>query len=302
MDLDAIAVFVKVVQAGSFTQAARLLGMPNTTVSAKVARLEERLGVTLIRRTTRKLHITPAGQAYFERCVRGLAEIEAADAEVSSGTAEPKGVLRITVPGDVAHSLLPPIVARYAGAHPRTKIEIIVANRVVDLIGEGVDLALRATGGLKDSTLVARRFLPFFGGLWASPDHLARHGVPRRPEELKQHACIAFSRLSREALRLTDGRQKIDLALEERIAADDTETLCALALEGEGIAPLPSFLARGHEAGGRLVHVLPQWTWVSGELSFVYPSQPFVPANIRAFIDVALGYAQGLRTDPASVE
>src|SRR3954469_16766789 len=108
IDLDAIAVFVKVVQAGSFTQAARLLGMPNTTVSAKVARLEKRLGVTLIQRTTRKLYVTPAGQDYFARCMRGLAEIETAETEVSLTTAEARGVLKITVTGEVAHSLLPP--------------------------------------------------------------------------------------------------------------------------------------------------------------------------------------------------
>src|SRR3954469_476208 len=108
IDLDAIAVFVKVVQAGSFTKAARLLGMPNTTVSAKVARLEKRLGVTLIQRTTRKLSITPAGQAYFERCARGLEEIEGAEAEVSLSAGEPRGLLRITAPGDVAMGMLPP--------------------------------------------------------------------------------------------------------------------------------------------------------------------------------------------------
>src|SRR5690606_4390746 len=108
-----IEVFVKVVQAGSFSQAARLLGVPNTTVSAKVARLEKRLGVTLIQRTTRKLHVTPAGRAYYERCLRGLEEIEAAEAEVTASAAEPHGVLRLTAPGDVAHSVLPPIVGAY---------------------------------------------------------------------------------------------------------------------------------------------------------------------------------------------
>jgi DNA-binding transcriptional LysR family regulator len=296
MDLDAIAVFVKVVQAGSFSQAARLLGMPNTTVSAKVARLEKRLGVTLIRRTTRKLHVTPAGQAYFERCMRGLAEIETAEAQVSSAIAKPRGVLRITVPGDVAHSLLPPIASRYVRTYPEAKIDVMVANRVVDLVGEGIDLAIRAAGALKDSTLVARRFMPFVGGLWASPDYLARRGTPKRPVDLERHNCLAFSRVSREGLQLTDGREKIDVALHEPIAADDPETLCALVLQGDGIAPLPDFLARRHAAEDRLARVLPQWAWIRGELSFVYPSQPFVPANVRAFIDIAAEYAKELQS------
>ena len=287
MDLDDIAVFVKVAQAGSFSKAARLLDMPNTTVSAKVARLEKRLGVTLIQRTTRKLHITPAGQAYFARCMRGLAEIETAEAEISSATAEPRGVLRITVTGDVAHSLLPPIATEYVRRYPRLKIEIIVANRVVDLVGEGIDLAVRAAE-IKDSTLVARRFLSFTVDLLASPDYLAQRGTPRVPVDLEGHDCLVFSHLARQGLRLSDGRQKAELPSNGRISVDDMETLRALVLESAGIGTLPDFLCRACTRDGMLVRVLPKWTWTTGALSFVYPSQPFIPAKVRAFIDLAL--------------
>ena len=287
MDLDDIAVFVKVVQAGSFSKAARLLGMPNTTVSAKVARLEKRLGVTLIQRTTRKLHITPAGQAYFARCVRGLDEIETAEAEISSASAEPRGLLRITVTGDVAHSLLPPIAAEYVRTHPRLKIEVIVANRIVDLVGEGIDLAIRAAE-LKDSTLVARRFLSFTVDLWASPRYLAQRGTPRTPAALDGHDCLVFSRLAKHQLRLSDGRQQAALPSNGRISVDDMETLRAFVLQGAGIGTLPDFLCHAHARHGTLVRVLPKWTCTNGALSFVYPSQPFVPAKVRAFIDLAL--------------
>jgi DNA-binding transcriptional LysR family regulator len=287
MDLDDIAVFVKVVQAGSFSKAARLLGMPNTTVSAKVARLEKRLGVTLIQRTTRKLHITPAGQAYFARCMRGLVEIETAEAEISSATAEPRGLLRITVTGGVAHSLLPPIAVEYVRKYPRLKIEVIVANRVVDLVGEGVDLAIRAAE-LRDSTLVARRFLSFAVDLWATPGYLAQRGTPRTPDDLHGHDCLVFSPLARPGLRLSDGRQKAELPANGRIGVDDMETLRAFVLQGAGIGTLPDFLCRAYSRDGTLVRVLPRWTWTKGALSFVYPSQPFVPAKVRAFIDLAL--------------
>ena len=287
MELDDIAVFVKVAQAGSFSKAARVLDMPNTTVSAKVARLEKRLGVTLIQRTTRKLHITPAGQAYFARCMRGLAEIETAEAEISSATAEPGGVLRITVTGDVAHSLLPPIAAEYIRKYPRIKIEVIVANRVVDLVGEGVDLAIRAAE-LKDSTLVARRFVSFTVDLWASPSYLAQRGTPRAPEDLDGHDCLVFSRLERQGIQLSDGRHKAELPSNGRISVDDLETLRAFVLQGTGIGTLPDFLCRSYVQDGRLVRVLPKWSWVTGALAFVYPSQPFVPAKVRAFIDLAL--------------
>ncbi|MGZ9013740.1 MAG: LysR family transcriptional regulator, partial [Burkholderiales bacterium] len=173
ISLDCIAVFVKVVQAGSFRAAARVLGMPNTTVSANVARLEKRLGVTLIQRTTRKLHVTPAGQAYFARCMRGLEEIETAKIEVSSAAPEPRGLLRIAATVPVAHNVLPAIVAHYVRAYPNSSIDVMVTNRAVDLLAEGVDLVARPAEELKDSTLVARRCIAMSGGLWASPGYLA---------------------------------------------------------------------------------------------------------------------------------
>jgi DNA-binding transcriptional LysR family regulator len=288
VDLAGIAIFVKVVQAGSFSAAARLLGIPNTTVSAKVARLEKRLGVTLIQRTTRKLHVTPAGRAYFERCVRGLEEIETAEAEITLSATEPRGLLRITAPGDVAHGVLVPIVSRFLQCYPRTRVEIVVANRVVDLVDEGVHVAIRAAP-LGDSTLVARKFMPFCGGLWASPAYLKRRGAPRTPAELEQHPCLVFRRAWARPLRLTDGHSSLDVALHARLAVDDPETLRNFAVQGEGIVMLTDYLAR--EAA--LVRVLPKWTWASGALSFVYPSQRFVPANVRAFIDTALAFRDG---------
>jgi DNA-binding transcriptional LysR family regulator len=261
--------------------------MPNTTVSAKVARLEKRLGVTLIRRTTRKLHVTPAGQSYFARCVRGIAEIETAEAEISSASSEPRGVLKITVTGEVAHSLLPPLASEYVRTYPQVKIDVIVTNRVVDLVGEGVDLAIRAAE-LKDSTLVARRFVPFTVGLWATREYLSERGAPKAPADLKKHDCLVFSRLPRQPLRSRDGRHAAELPRNARISADDLETLRGLVLQGAGIGALPDFLARAHAREGRLVRVLPAWASTAGALAFVYPSQPFVPAKVRAFIDLAL--------------
>ncbi|HVL55314.1 MAG TPA: LysR family transcriptional regulator [Burkholderiaceae bacterium] len=287
MDLDSIAVFVKVVQAGSFSQAARLLGMPNTTVSAKVARLEKGLGVTLIRRTTRKLHVTPAGQAFFERCLRGLSEIATAQAELSAASAEPRGALRLTAPGDVAYSLLPGIASRYLRTYPQVRLEIIVANRLVDLVGEGVDLAIRG-GELRDSTLIARRFITLEFGLWASRGYVARRGTPRSPAELASHDVIAFVRRSGQPIRMSDGRQHFELPTGGRLIVDDLETLRALVLKDNGIGVLPHFLTRQRAADRALVRVLPDWSWAAGALSFVYPNQPFVPTNVRAFIDVAL--------------
>ena len=149
---DAIPVFVKVVEAGSFSAAARLLNMPKTTVSAKIAALEKRLELKLIQRTTRKLHVTEAGMKYFRHCSNAIHEIELGEAALQSTQGEPTGVLRVTAPVDVGHLVLPRITRAYLARYPETSVELLVSNRFVDLIGEGVDLAIRA-GTLKDSSL-----------------------------------------------------------------------------------------------------------------------------------------------------
>ncbi|MCM2278132.1 MAG: LysR family transcriptional regulator [Oligoflexia bacterium] len=288
MELDGIPVFVKVVQAGSFSRAARQLGMPKTTVSAKVARLERRLGVTLIQRTTRQLNVTPAGRAYFERCVRGLEEIQAAESEIANVTREPRGLLRITAPVDVAHSFLPAIVRRYLAKYPETQVELIVTNRMVDLVSEGVDLAIRA-GELEDSSLLARKFVSSSMVFWASPAYLKRKGAPKHPRELAQHDCLVPSDLPHESLKLTAGSEEFVAKLTGRVAADDFETLKAFIVKGDGIGLLPDYLAAEAFEAGKLERILPRWSWGTGVLSFVYPAQRFVSPKVQAFIALATG-------------
>jgi len=285
MELDAIEVFVKVVQTGSFSRASRELRMPNTTVSSKVARLEKRLGTTLIQRTTRKLRVTPAGQSYFERCVRGLDEIRAGEDELESTAKEPAGLLRITAASDMAHTLLPPIIQKYLKKYPKVSVDLVVTSRIVDLLAEGVDLAMRP-GPLKDSSLVAR---PFFAGklaLWATRSYLKRYASVKEPRDLENHQLLVFKPLASQDFVLSSGSKQARLNYEGRIFADEMETLANLAALGEGIALLPAFLARG-EKGRRLVQVLPEWHWGEGRLFLVYPGQRFVSPKLRAFIDLA---------------
>lgn len=286
MDFDAIAVFVKVVQAGSLSGAARLLGMPKTTVSAKLAALEKRLGVTLIQRTTRKLHITDAGRDYFAHCAAAVHEIEQAEAALHSSQATPSGLLRITAPVDLCHSVLPPILSAYLARHPETAVELLVSNRVADLIGEGIDLAIRA-GELQDSTLVARRFFDIRSGLWASPAYLQAHGRPRHPKDLARHRVMALPGL--KTIELTNGRASERLSPRGRIAADDLETVKALVAQGEGIGWLPHFLVQPDVAGGILEPVLPQWRLAKARaFYFVYPGRKYASPKLTAFIDLAL--------------
>jgi DNA-binding transcriptional LysR family regulator len=220
--------------------------------------------------------------------VRGLEEIEGAEAEISLSATEPRGLLKLTAPGDVAQGMLPPIVSRFLTRYPHTRVEVLVANRVIDLVAEGVHLAIRAAA-LRDSTLVARRFMPFSGGMWASRAYLDRRGTPRIPADLQQHDCLVFPRFSAQPLQLTDGRSRAEVGLRGRLAVDDPQTLRNFILQGDGIGMLPDFLTRDTP----LLRVLPKWRWMSGALSFVYPGQRFVPANVRAFIDTALEIRDG---------
>jgi len=155
MDLNEIAVFIKVVQSESFTKAAQCLGMPKSTVSQKVSMLEKRLGVTLIQRTTRKLNITPLGKSFYSKCVAGLEEIKSAEMEIASVHSEPQGLLRITAPIDLGGNVLPPLISSYMASHPKVRVEVILTDRRVDLLSENIDLAIRA-GELQDSSMIVK--------------------------------------------------------------------------------------------------------------------------------------------------
>jgi DNA-binding transcriptional LysR family regulator len=286
VDLDGIAVFVKVVQAGSFSRAAKLLNMPNSTVSAKVAALEKSLGVTLLQRTTRSLHLTEAGEVYFRRCLRALEELQAAENELATERGETKGVLRLTAPVELGRSVLPPVLDVLMKRHPAIEIDLVITNRLVELVAENIDVAVRA-GPLKDSGLIARRFDLGQFGLWASPSYLKNNSVPRNPDELKEHESLRFAPFTGRKIQLSNGRERAQIALAGRITADDFETLRALAVLGWGIALLPSFLCTEEIKERKLVSVLPSWRGDSVTISVVYPAQRFVSPKIRAFIAAA---------------
>src|SRR5262245_33081492 len=188
---DAIAVFVKVVEAGSFSTAARRLGLPKTTVSAKIAGLEQRLGVRLIQRTTRKLRMTEAGEKYFHHCAIATREVELGEAALQSAKEKPSGVLKVTAPVDFGRSVLPRVVRAYAAKYPDVSVELIVTNRIVDLVEENIDLAIRWAGSLKDSSLIARRFMETRSSLWASPKYLKAFGNATHPRDLANAAFVA---------------------------------------------------------------------------------------------------------------
>ena len=285
MILDGIDVFVKVVQAGGFSAAARQLGMPTTTVSAKIARLEQRLGVTLIQRSTRRLHVTAAGQGYFTHCVAALKAIAEGEQQLAAATAEPSGPLRLTAPSDLSQSVVARLVQRFLSTFPRTSVELVVTNIAIDLLAEGVDLAVRASP-MRDSSLISRKFASGHFGLFASRDYITARGMPRTAAELEEHEILVHARLPAHYLRLTSPQGAFTLAGGRRLSADDMQTLRALVAEGAGIGLLPN-LGEVEPEGRGLVRLLPEFATPETAAYFVYPAQRFVPANVRAFIEMA---------------
>jgi DNA-binding transcriptional LysR family regulator len=290
ISLDDIAVFVRVVESGSFSAAARRLAMPKATVSAKVARLEKRLGLSLIQRTTRKLRMTEAGEQYFRHCVEAIREVEVAEAALQTTSGKPSGVLKITAPVDLGHTLLPRIVHAYAATYPDVAVELFVTNRVMDLVGEGIDLAIRPSQVLKDSSLIAQRYFEMESNLWAAPHYLQRLGALTHPRDLKSARIVGF--LARSSAVLTNGKSDIEVALNGRVRADNLETIKTLLLLGEGIGWLPEFLAAEAAQAGKLVPVLPQWRPKErGAVYFVYVGRKYGLPKVRAFIETALELA-----------
>jgi len=287
--VDAIAVFVKVVEAGSFSTAARRMGLPKTTVSAKVAGLEKRLGVRLIQRTTRKLRMTEAGEKYFHHCAIATREVELGEAALQSAKEKPSGVLKITAPVDFGRAVLPRIVRAYAAKYPDVSVELTVTNRIVDLVEEGVDLAIRWAGALKDSSLIARRFIETRSNLWASPKYMKGFGKATHPRDLANAAFVAHPVL--KAVILTNGKSDFELQLHGRVDADDLEVITALVVLGEGIAWLPDFLVEDAVEAGTLVRVLSNWRPKKEQLwtyYFVYAGRRYGLPKVEGFIKSAL--------------
>lgn len=286
MSLDGIAVFVKVIEAGSFTAAAKGLNMPKATVSAKVAALENRLGVRLIQRTTRKLRLTEDGAKYFHHCSQALREVALGEAALRSAQEKPSGLLKIAAPVDIAHTALPRIACAYLERHPGTRVELLVSNRVVDLVGEGVDLAIRNSVA-SDSLMIAKRFLNVRNGLWASPHYLSGLGLISHPKRLSDARFIVLT--DTKNIRLMNGRIQFDIVINSRTVADDRETIKNFALLGEGIGLLPDFLVADAVEAGTLVPVLPDWNDnFTDTFYLVYAAHKYTPPKVKAFVEIAL--------------
>ncbi|NOK35534.1 LysR family transcriptional regulator [Corallococcus exercitus] len=284
MDLNELLVFARVVQAGSFTAAAKALRMPKSTVSRKVSELEERVGAQLLQRTTRTLHLTEVGRAYYAHCERIVAEAEAAELAVTRLQAGPHGLLRVTTPLSV--HFLAPMVARFMEQYPDVQVELFCTDRAVDLMEEGFDLAVRA-GRLPDSSLMARRLGDIEWLVVASPEYLKARGTPRTPSDLAKHDCLFFgTSLASNVWTLHAGGRSVDVKVSGRLVINEPDMLRAVTLLGTGVALIPGQQCVEDLESGRLQRVLPDWSSAGAPVHAVYPPTRHHVPKVMAFVEV----------------
>ena len=285
MDLNDIVVFTKVAETKSFTGAAEILGLPKSTVSRKLAQLEERLGVRLVQRTTRKLALTDIGEAYYTRCSRIVADAVDAEHAAMDMQASPRGRLRVSSTIDFATRYLGDIVADFLASHRDITIELDATDRLVDLIEDGFDLAVRF-GPMPESTLIARRMCSVSLVLCASPEYLAR-SVPKTLEELDATttSCSRRSRATRPGRCRREQHRTYEFGRPARFASNNYGAVRDVALAGGGIALLTDFMIAKDLESKTLIPVLPAWHTRPTEVHAVYPARQNVPPRLTLFLD-----------------
>lgn len=283
--LTSMRVFVTIVEKGSFATAAEALGMSKTMVSKHLAAIEDRLGVRLIHRTTRRLGLTEAGTDYVGRCQEILQLVDEADSQLRESNAHPRGLLRVNAPVTFGTRHLAPGIAAYRQACPDVQIELVLNDRVIDLIDEGFDLAVRI-GRLKDSSLVARRLAPARIVVAASPAYLQRAGTPVRPEELAGHACLLYSYSQERDEWYFDGPSgPYHVRVGGPITSNQGEALMEAAIAGEGIIALPTFMIGEALRDGRLVEILAGTKPQDRSIHAVFPVHRHLSPKVRSFVD-----------------
>lgn len=287
-DPNDLLVFAAVADLGSFTAAAARLELPKSTVSRRVAQLEERLGERLMLRTTRRLSLTDFGEALLEHAHQIASEIDAVAALAASRQAQPSGRLRVSMPADIANTQLADMLAAFTALHPAVTLELDLSPRRVDLLGEHFDVVVRVGDLPDDSLLAARKLTDFAHGLYAAPDYLAEYGEPRTPAELTAHRTLHMMARGGELApwTLMRGDERWPCEPGARVIANSPELLIRMARARAGIAAAPEISALPYLRSGELRRVLPQWSLASAAAWAVFPGRRLMPAKTRAFLDM----------------
>ncbi len=285
IDLNEIQCFKQVAEHGSFSAASKAASIPKSTLSRKVSDLEQRLGVTLLRRTTRQVKLTETGLEYLKICQKALSEIERAESLASRSEETPEGKLRVAAPLDLGLTYLAGLASEFIETYPGIELEFVLGDALIDLIEQRVDLSVRA-GTQEDSSLKALKIGVSEFKLYASPVYLKKYGEPLSPKDLEQHRCIVFRNLHPEGqwpLSSRNGRAKVNPS--KKLICDSLNMAMQLALKGAGIALLPVFLGHEEVEKNQLIRVLKNWGTEREPVYAVYPDQPYVPLRTRLFLE-----------------
>jgi len=283
--LNSIRAFTKVVQHSSFAAAARDLRLSRSAVSKHVIELEQELGVQLLSRTTRSVTATENGQAYYERCLAILSDLEEADLSATRLQAEVRGLLRINAPMSFGTLHLARAVADFMEKYPDLRIQLLLSDQQVDPVQEGFDVTLRIAD-LPSSSMIARRIAPARRAICASPSYLARHGTPKHPDDLRGHACLTYGHLATgNQWKLTGPDGDHWIAIPWTLCTNNAEVLRDAAVQGRGIALLPTFIAGTDFQQGRLATILPGYQAPEISIYAIYPETRHLSLKVRVFID-----------------
>ncbi|MBI6909377.1 LysR family transcriptional regulator [Pseudomonas sp. SIMBA_059] len=276
--------FCQVMESGSFTAAAEQLGLSKQFVSRRLIQLEDRLGVRLLNRSTRRLDVTPLGQSYYESALRLLSEVEQVEQGIAGQNSEPRGTIRLSAPLSFAMAHLGCLLPLFLQRHPHVSVEVDLSDRPVDLIGEGYDLVLRI-GTLEDSTLIARRIASVQRVYCASPDYLAVRGTPQKPEDLAGHDCLPYGHGRQVQWRFQAKGKLQSLNVSGRMRVNNGELLRDTAIAGMGVTYLPTFIVADALKDGRLVTLLDEYAPEPLTLSAVYPQHRQSSRPVQALVE-----------------
>jgi DNA-binding transcriptional LysR family regulator len=299
--MTSISTFVKIAETGGFASAARKLGVSPSTVTTQIHELEDRLGVRLLNRSTRKVSLTEIGKAYYERCMHILADMDEADNAVQAMHTKPSGVLHLNVSIAIPF-FVGPVITEFTSLYPDVKVNMTMSDRMVDLVEEGIDLAI-TTMPVPNSNLIMRRVGSFRLLVCGSPEYFARHGVPREPNDLTGHNCLKYtfgSWGSDWRFKSPDGQRNVHVS--GNMEANSINALRLAAVLGQGLILAPDFLVMGEIKSGKLVPVLTEFTCPELPIHAVYPHRQHLSTNVRTFLDLVTKQFHAADQETASPE